>query len=55
MYPLFVCIADYEPTEEGHLPVKEGQTVEVLDSSNPDLWLCRTLPDELGDRYDLDL
>jgi len=38
------------PTEDDGLPLEEGDTVEILDSRNPDRWMCRMLdqPDRQG-------
>ena len=40
---MYGALADYKPSndEVKALPLKEGQTVEVLDADNPDRWLCR--------------
>ncbi|XP_078621722.1 obscurin-like [Branchiostoma floridae x Branchiostoma japonicum] len=42
----YTVVSDYTPddTEQDRVPLKEGQMVEVLDSSSPDLWLVRTVP-----------
>lgn len=38
---MFVAVADYESPE---LRVYEGQFLEVLDQSNPHMWLVKTKP-----------
>ncbi|XP_078701899.1 obscurin-like [Branchiostoma floridae x Branchiostoma belcheri] len=42
----YTVVSDYTPadSEQDRVPLKEGQMVEVLDSSSPDLWLVRTIP-----------
>ncbi len=43
---MFTAVTDYTPSVEDagdHLPLKEGQQVQILDDANPDLWLCRLL------------
>ncbi len=43
---MFTAVTDYTPSDEDtadHLPLKEGQQVQILDDANPDLWLCRLL------------
>ena len=47
---MFVAIAKYAPSESDGLPLDEGDVVEVLDSGNPDRWLCRMRdrPDSQG-------
>ena len=50
VFPIYVAIAKYVPSEEDGLPLEEGDVVEILDSRNPDRWLCRMLdhPDRQG-------
>lgn len=38
---MYVAVADYESAE---IKVYEGQFLEVLDQSNPTMWLVRTKP-----------
>ena len=51
-FPIFVAIAKYVPPadEVDGLALEEGDEVEVLDSGNPERWLCRLLgrPDRQG-------
>ena len=50
VFPIYVAIAKYVPNEEDELALEEDDVVEVLDSGNPDRWLCRMLdhPDRRG-------
>ena len=52
IYHIKTAVTDYEPTDEEKdaLPLVEGEKVEVLDTSNPDRWLCRLFeePDKQG-------
>ena len=43
-----MAVADYKPgaDDKDALPLKEGQLVDVLDSNNPERWLCRTKPED---------
>jgi len=49
-FPVYIAIAKYVPGEEDGLALEEGDVVEILDSRNPDRWLCRMLdrPDNQG-------
>ena len=42
-YPSYTVLTDYTPSDANtdHLTLKEGQIVNVLDSSNPQRWYCR--------------
>ena len=42
-YPVYAALRDYVPndSEKDALPLKEDEKVEVIDSTNPDKWLCR--------------
>ena len=48
VYPTYMAVADYKPPPEetDALPLVEGQFVDVLDSNNPERWLCRTKPNK---------
>ncbi|CAD5121391.1 DgyrCDS9913 [Dimorphilus gyrociliatus] len=37
----FKALTDYNPTDTDGLALVEGQEVEVLDSNNPEKWLCK--------------
>ena len=43
MLPLtaYVAINDYEPCESDKMQLKKGDVVEVLDTSQDDMWLVR--------------
>ena len=48
VYPTCIAVADYKPPadEIDALSLVEGQYVDVLDSYNPERWLCRAKPDK---------
>ena len=41
--PSYTALANYKPSADtdGHLPLKEGERVYVVDSLSPEKWLCR--------------
>ncbi|KAF6037727.1 hypothetical protein EB796_003961 [Bugula neritina] len=43
--PVYVAVADYESPE---LKVCEGQFLEVLDQTNPHMWLVKTKPTKVN-------
>ena len=43
---VYYAMKDYRPTKEGHVRLTMGESVEVLDKSNPKEWLISTIGNE---------
>ena len=43
---VYYAIMDYHPSKEGHLRLTAGESVEVLDKSNPKEWVIATVDNE---------